>query len=57
MAEPTVSAPSPTLPSTADQVPYVPVSGLAVAAASVAGLFALSLLVMGLLSSRAHKRR
>lgn len=55
MAEPTVSAPSPALPSMADQVPYVPVSWLAVGAASVAGLFALLLLVMGLLSSRARK--
>lgn len=45
MAEPTQS---PALPSTADAVPYVPISWTAVAAVVVAGLFALVLLVLGI---------
>src|SRR5438093_1247197 len=44
MAEPT---PSPALASTADPTPYVPVSWLAVAAFSVAGLFVVTLLALG----------
>ncbi len=44
MAEPTQS---PALPSTADAVPYVPVSWTAVAAVIVAGNFALLLLILG----------
>jgi hypothetical protein len=44
MAEPTRS---PSLPSTADTTPYVPVSWMAVAAVTVAGLFALLLLAFG----------
>ena len=44
MAEPTHS---PSLPSTADTTPYVPVSWMAVAAIAVAGLFALLLLAFG----------
>lgn len=44
MAEPTNP---PSLPSTADAVPYVPVSWLAVAADTVAGSFALTLLALG----------
>ncbi len=44
MAEPTRS---PSLPSTADEIPYVPVSWAAAAAANVAGVFFLTLLVLG----------
>lgn len=44
MAEPTHA---PALPSTADAAPYVPVSWLAVAAAAVAGTYAVVLLVLG----------
>jgi len=44
MAEPT---PSPALPSTADATPYVPVSWAAVAALTVAVIFALTLLGFG----------
>lgn len=44
MAEPTHS---PSLPSTADAAPYVPVSWMAVAALAVSGLFALLLLAFG----------
>ena len=51
MAEPTTSTADqtrpPALPSTADAVPYVPVSWMAVGAASVAALFLLVLLVSG----------
>ena len=52
MAEPTTStAPGqprpPALPSTADSVPYVPVSWMAVGAAVVAALFLIVLLVSG----------
>src|SRR5262245_61762458 len=43
MAEP---SPAPALPSTADPVPYVPVSWMAVAAATVAGLFIAILLAL-----------
>jgi hypothetical protein len=41
------STPSPALPSTADANPYVPVSWLAVAALTVAVLFAVLLLILG----------
>ncbi|MDY3557004.1 hypothetical protein R5W24_006187 [Gemmata sp. JC717] len=44
MAEPTQP---PALPSTADTTPYVPIAWSAVAAAAVAGLFAVLLLVLG----------
>lgn len=44
MTEPTRS---PALPSTADAVPYVPVSWTAVAAVAAAGLFAALLLILG----------
>lgn len=62
MAEPTptrapapLSISPPALGSTADAVPYVPVSWLAVAAMSVAGLFALLLVVLGLVAFRSHR--
>lgn len=58
MAEPTATPgtySTPALPSTADQLPYVPVSWLAVGAASLAGLLALLLLILGILSFLAHK--
>jgi hypothetical protein len=44
MADPTHT---PTLPSTADAVPYVPVSWMAVGAVTVAGIFVLLLLALG----------
>ncbi|AMV24106.1 hypothetical protein VT84_06895 [Gemmata sp. SH-PL17] len=45
MAEPTQS---PALPSTADATPYVPISWTAVAAAVTAGVFAITLLMLGI---------
>jgi hypothetical protein len=39
--------PTPVLPSTADPIPYVPVSWMAVAAATVASLFVAVLLILG----------
>lgn len=47
MAEPTSS---PSLPSTADAVPYVPVSWLAVAALAVAVTFGVTLLILGVVA-------
>lgn len=44
MADPTHA---PTLPSTADAVPYVPVSWMAVGAATVAGIYVVLLLALG----------
>ena len=55
MAEPTTSASAPALPSTADQIPYVPVSWLAVGAASAAGLLAVLLLFLGINAVRWHR--
>ena len=58
MADPIVSpgaAAIPSLPSTADQVPYVPVSFLAVAAGLAAGTLILALLGFGLIAYRDHK--
>ena len=58
MAEPTISPgplSSPVLGSTADQIPYVPVSWLAVGAATVAGLLAVLLLFLGINSFRWHR--
>jgi hypothetical protein len=58
MAEPSIShgpISSPTLGSTADQIPYVPVSWLAVGAATVAGLLAILLLLLGINSFRWHR--
>lgn len=52
MAEPT---PAPVLPSTADPVPYVPVSWMAVAAITVAGLFVVVLLALGVSAFLAKK--
>jgi hypothetical protein len=52
MAEPT-SAPA--LPSTADPIPYVPISWMAVAAITVASLFVGLLIVLGLSAFLAKK--
>ena len=52
MAEPT---PAPVLPSTADAVPYVPVSWMAVASIAVASLFIAILLFLGLSGFLAKK--
>ena len=52
MAEPT---PAPALPSTADTIPYVPVSWMAVAAIAVASLFVGILLALGLSAFLAKK--
>ena len=56
MAEPSAPPVSvPLLGSTADETPYVPVSWLAVAAATTAGLFALLLAIMGIIAFRAKR--
>jgi hypothetical protein len=52
MAEPTSP---PSLPSTADAAPYVPVSWMAVAAISVAAAFAVTLLALGLVAFTSKK--
>jgi hypothetical protein len=52
MAEPT---PAPALPSTADAIPYVPVSWMAVAAITVASLFVAVLLALGVSAFLAKK--
>lgn len=54
MAEPTVSS-GPSLPSTADAVPYVAVSWLAVAAAGAAAALLLSMIALGIVDYFAHK--
>jgi hypothetical protein len=46
---------APALPSTADAVPYVPVSWFAVAAAACAGLFAVLLLVLGVVAFKERR--
>lgn len=51
MADPT----SPSLPSTADAVPYVPVSWMAVAAITVSGVFAVALVGLGLVAFTSKK--
>lgn len=62
MTEPTTDRPpapvavsAPVLPSTADAVPYVPVSWMAVAAGLAAGLLVLLMVVLGFVAFRAHK--
>jgi hypothetical protein len=56
MAESSSStASAPALPSTADQVPYVPVSWMAVGAAAVAGLLVVLLLFFGFYAFRWHR--
>jgi len=49
------ATPHPALPSTTDTVPYVPVSWMAVAASTVAGLFVVVLLTLGLSAFIAKK--